>query len=61
LRSKNTNDNPSKKDAEKKKIIEMKKTTEAKKTSDTSLKKVPEKNNARSSVKRNPEISQRPD
>jgi hypothetical protein len=46
LRSKKTNDNPTKK------ATETKKTTEAKKTSDTSLKKVPEKNNVESSAKK---------
>jgi hypothetical protein len=45
LRSKKTNDNPTKK------ATETKKTTEAKKTLDTSLKKSLEKNNVESSTK----------
>jgi ribonuclease HI len=59
LRSKKTSDTPTKKAVETKKVIETKNQTDAKNTSNTSLKKIHEKNNVDSSRKMNPEISQR--
>jgi hypothetical protein len=55
LRSKKTNDHPTKK------VIETKKPTETKKTFDVPPKKVPEKNKVEAFAKRNLEASQRSD
>jgi hypothetical protein len=52
LRSKKTNDNPTKKVVETKKDVETKKAIEAKKTSDATPRKVPEKNSSQNSCKR---------
>jgi hypothetical protein len=56
LRRKKENDNPPEKAAETKKATETKKIVEIKKTLETSLNKVPERNNAKSSTKRSFEI-----